>query len=161
MLCEVCKKDKAYVARTVKTSFGEEKIALCNLCATKFDSNEDNYNNTSFLQMEFFEPEIKFEKCPICGTSLNQIKKTLYVGCYNCYNVFEAEIKALAYKFYGKNVHVGKVPLKEVRRQDKLASTSASLLMARAVEEDDIELAKEARRHFPIRKGDYNLWYKN
>lgn len=156
MLCEICRKQKASVARVVDRGYGEQKVAVCLTCAQNID-NQRAVNKYS----EFFwgggdksEPEIKIERCPTCGYSLSDIKRTSYVGCKDCYKLFKKEIGVFVNSIHGKNVHVGKVPLSEAKKADNSVITSAQISMQRAIEYGDIDLAKIARKHFPGAKGD-------
>lgn len=157
MLCEICRKQLASVTRMVDRGFGDQKMAVCFECAKQIDDKTavSKYSEFFWGASESKKVETKIERCPTCGYSIEDIKRTSYVGCRDCYNVFRREIALITTRIHGKNVHVGKVPLSEVGRQDNMASTSASLTMKRAIEYGDIDLAKIARKHFPGSKGDF------
>lgn len=50
------------------------------------------------------------ERCPVCGTALEEFKRSGLLGCAHCYTVFREEIYLSARRVQGKIQHVGKIP---------------------------------------------------
>ena len=144
MLCEVCKNQYAVTSRTITCGLGEQKrVAVCNACAASIDAKGTKLD---FID-SFWGNSRKLTECGVCGTSIESILKTGYVGCSTCYQIFGNEISDLVNSVQGKCMHVGKVPLTETDRTDKESDVSA--LMNRALETDDFNLAEIVRNHFP------------
>ena len=141
----------AAVARIIDRGYGEQKLAVCLVCAKNIDDKNSisKYSEFFWGGNTKFEQETKILICPRCGYKLEDVLNTCFVGCKDCYKLFADDIKLKLAKMQGKNVHVGKVPLSITNGQDKAAKASASLMMARALEDNDIDLAKLARKHFP------------
>ena len=147
MLCEICKKQMASVTRRVGGGFGEEKLAVCYDCANKMDNELPTRGFADF----FWGREEKITKCVVCGTDLSEIKRTRYVGCGECYKVFNKEIEELINLVHGRHEHVGRMPLSVASRIDEVKSPSS--IMQSALEFGDYDKAKIARNHFPSRRG--------
>lgn len=143
MLCEVCKKQYAVTSRNVDRGYGDEKLAVCNNCAKQID---DRGTKLDFIDSFWGTPR-KLTTCGVCGTSIESILKSGYVGCATCYKIFGNEISDLVHSIQGKNLHVGKVPLTEIDRTDREADVQG--MMNRALETDDFNLAEIVRNHFP------------
>lgn len=145
MLCEKCKKNEAKI-NLVKIVNGEkQEIWLCEECAK-------NISEIPFLSTLGKEIEFPFQgfltgvisnisnssgesvqkrenlKCPNCGTTEQEFKKTGKVGCSMCYNVFSSEIeKVLKNK---STEHIGKIPKKsktEIIQKRKLKNLKDNL----------------------------------
>ena len=143
VLCEICKRQYAITTKLVDQGDGEMKLAVCNECSKKIDSKGIKLD---FID-DFWGTPRKLTTCGVCGTKIESILKTGYVGCATCYKIFGNEISDLVQSIQGKNLHVGKVPLSESERIDHEADLSG--LMNRALETDDFNLAEIVRNHFP------------
>lgn len=147
MLCEVCKKQYAITSRQIDKGYGLENVAVCNDCAKQIDNQGTKLD---FIDA-FWGNSRKLTKCGVCGTTIESILKSGYVGCAVCYKMFSNEISDLVYSVQSKNLHVGKVPLTETDRKDREADIAG--VMARAIETDDFNLAQIVRNHFPGKRG--------
>ena len=143
MLCEICKQKLAMQTRRVNSGFGESEVAVCFECAKKldFDDKQNRYTN------EFWGESQKITKCGVCGTSIDQIMNSGYVGCSTCFRIFRNELNSLIQSVQGNNKHVGKVPLSIINKQDENADISK--VMDRALDTGDFDLANIVRNHFP------------
>lgn len=147
MLCEVCKKQYAITTRQVDKGYGTESIAVCNDCLKTLDNP---VSKLDFIDA-FWGNNRKLTKCGVCGTTIESILKSGYVGCSTCYQIFKNEIADMVYSIQSKNLHVGKVPLSITEKRDR--ETDVSGMMAMAIESDDFNLAQIVRNHFPGRRG--------
>ena len=143
MLCEICKKQYAVLTRMIDRGYGEERVAVCNECIKSIDNKDMKLEYID----DFWGNARKLTKCGSCGTEIESILKTGYVGCATCYKIFSHEIAELVGKIQGKFAHVGKVPLTETDRIDREADVSS--LMDKALQTDDFNLAEIVRNHFP------------
>lgn len=147
MLCEMCRRQLAVQSRRVDRGYGEEKLAVCESCSKKVEEEQSMANFSDF----FWGFERRITKCPECGLSLDEIKRTKYVGCRECYKVFEDSISGLTSSIHGRNEHVGRMPLSVSNNLDDVQS--ASTIMQKALEMGSYDLASIARSHFPTKGG--------
>ena len=143
MFCEICKKQYASLVKIVDRGCGEERLAVCNDCARKIDNKD---NKTEYIN-NFWGAERKLTTCGVCGTSIESILKSAYVGCATCYKIFKNEISDVVLRIQGKSAHVGKVPLSETDRIDR--ESDVAQMMDKAISNDDFNLAEIVRNHFP------------
>ena len=76
----------------------------------------DNNSNT----LNFVQDKV----CLKCGMSLTEIQKIGVVGCANCYNIFENELKSIIFKQQGNINHVGKISSRrfsKIKIKEKIA----------------------------------------
>lgn len=147
MLCEICKRQMASKAMRLDRGYGEEKLAICYECAKKMDSEASAGSYSDF----FWGKEEKITKCVVCGTLLSEIKRTRYVGCSECYKIFNREIEELVSLIHGRHEHVGRMPLSVSNSIDEIKSPAS--IMKGALELGDYEKAMIARNHFPTKGG--------
>lgn len=146
MLCEKCGKQNAIKTLKVVGQFGEEKLAVCEHCY----KNNDEIVNINFEDL-FMEDYQKLTHCGVCGTSLESIKRTRYVGCSECYRMFADDIASVVETIQGgKSSHVGRMPLTVSNSIDN--SPTAAEMMQKALEFGDLRMAQEARRKMPPRR---------
>jgi protein arginine kinase activator len=140
------------------------EMHLCTECASQSDSP---LSFEQFLQglLDVFggvpenlssqKPAAKF-RCPVCGLSYENFKRTGRVGCAECYQTFRREMDPILKNIQGGNRHEGKFPHKagngmlSRRKIDKL-----KLELSKAVEEEEYENA--ARLRDQIRELEANL----
>ena len=143
MLCEVCKKRIAVLTQEIDRGYGKVRLAVCNDCAQNREQKEMQMDYIN----DFWGAPQKLTTCGVCGTTMESILKTGYVGCATCYKIFASEIGELVHSIQGKNTHVGKVPLSEQDRAEK--ESDSAFMMDRALASDDFNLADIVRNHFP------------
>jgi len=146
VLCEICKRRPAFESRTLDRGYGNETLAVCFDCAKNIDAKERHHDFT----IDFWGEKQKITECAVCGTSLDSILSSGYVGCATCYRIFSKEISDFVVSIQGKNSHVGKVPLTIINKSDEEADVAA--MMDRALETGDFRLADKVRNHFPGRR---------
>lgn len=146
MLCEICGRRQAINSRVVNRGFGEEKVAVCIECA-KTESVNDSHIDFS---MDFWGESRKITKCAVCGSSIESILSSGYVGCATCYQIFAREISELTNSIQGKNIHVGKVPLTIINKIDEEADVAS--MMNKALKTGDYSVADRVRDYFPRRR---------
>lgn len=103
MLCDYCKKREAIFFLEQSTKNSKKRIHLCMQCAVKTGISPDPERvqqsiKTLFAEVEKLDAERTKDSetlCPVCGTSLSRIKKTLRVGCSECYEVFKKTLPSI------------------------------------------------------------------
>lgn len=92
-----------------------------------------------------FEPEQNPQdkkSCPVCGTTLEDIRKTSVVGCTDCYEAFKDELFPWIEKVQAEPKHMGKigvsVPVKS-RQEQQIFSLRRDL--QKAIDEERYEEA--------------------
>ena len=86
------------------------------------------------------------QKCPTCGFSQADFKKTGRFGCSNCYTVFAEGLENMLKGMHKGTSHVGKVPprlLKARQRDDEMKKLQRDL--RKAVTEEKYEVAAGLR----------------
>lgn len=146
MLCEICKKQYAMVSRNVDRGFGEMRVAVCRDCANMIDKREQNLDFTN----DFWGDLKKITQCSVCGTTLESILQSGYVGCSNCYKVFSKEISELVNEIQGKNVHVGKIPRTILEKNE--TEFEAPKGTDNGFEFGELSLSDIVKNHFPGRR---------
>ena len=62
-------------------------------------------------QDEFANPYKRVAaRCPSCGMTYDELRRTGKFGCSSCYDAFEPYITGSLKSIHGDNVHKGKVP---------------------------------------------------
>jgi len=153
MLCCICKEKPATVHYTQITGDKTQKLDLCESCAKSKGAGDP----TSFafadqllglgasqeIEQATGGPEVK---CPRCGFSHADFKKSGRLGCPECYQTFAEGLGGLLKSMHKGTRHVGKVPaaLRQTREAaDRLKTLQKKL--AKAVEEENFELAAVLR----------------
>lgn len=153
MLCSVCKEKEATVHLTKIEGDKMQKVDVCEACAKAKGLSENTGFSLADLmlglgasqEMEQASGGVEI-KCPRCGYSQEDFKKSGRLGCPDCYKVFAEGLDGLLKTMHKGTRHVGKVP--EALRQNRdLAERLRNLQrrLGKAVEEEDFELAAKLR----------------
>jgi len=145
MFCENCKINQA-------TGFIEEtkgnikrRINLCSRCL--------DYKEQTILGSNMFAQFLPISKtnyaCSRCGTSLNTILNTLFVGCQECYNELGNELNPIIKNLQNAVTHAGTRP-GEVNLREELKQLKAQLALA--VKEERFEDAAILKRRISERE---------
>jgi protein arginine kinase activator len=85
-------------------------------------------------------------KCPRCGLSYEDFKKTGRLGCSDCYQTFQRELESVLKNIQGGNRHEGKYPQKSgVELLNRRKLSRLKLELAKAIEEEQYENAAKLR----------------
>jgi len=85
-------------------------------------------------------------RCPKCGLSYRQYKKTMLLGCSHCYQAFEKQLAHDLRRYHGTIRHRGRqqeLPQAERSDEEKLEALRKRLTLA--VDDEDFELAAQLR----------------
>jgi protein arginine kinase activator len=155
MQCSVCKEKPATVFLTHVENDKVHKVNLCEECAkTKGVDNPATYtlHDADLLlglgaAQEITQTIAGVElKCPRCGFSQADFKKSGRLGCPECYQVFAEGLEGLLKTMHKGTRHAGKSP--EALRQSRDAAERLKALnkkLAKAIEAEDFELAARVR----------------
>ena len=160
MLCQHCQKNEA--TTHVKTMINGEyaEYRLCPECAHEmgYDSMFPDFTaDFGGLLGSFLSAALPARSgathCKLCGSTMNDIKKTGKVGCSECYDTFFSELMPTIRNVHGNTEHIGKRPVieyetveedKPTKQEDKtLESLKAEL--KQAIEDENFERAAELR----------------
>lgn len=105
-----------------------------------------------FNELGFISPVQHEElKCPLCGHTYSDFRKSGKLGCAKCYETFKSPLLTTLKQIHQNPVHTGKIPKSfnsKIQKKRELESLKAKL--SEAVKSEDYELA--ARLHREIKE---------
>ena len=151
MLCDVCKCNDATVFLTQILEGKMQKVNLCDACSKEKGVQDPTGFALADLLLgigaaEEIEKGAPTQKCPICGYTQADFKKTGRLGCSACYMTFAEGLNTLLKAMHKGTKHVGKLPQKahrELQRTDRMRSLTEDL--EKAVAEENYETAATLR----------------
>lgn len=156
MLCENCNMREATVHKTKITNGVKEELHLCEECAKKdempgFNNNFSIHSFLSNLLEGSMAPNITIsdsqsKKCPQCGSTYNDFRRSGRLGCSMCYLTFNDMLAPLIKRIQGNNIHAGKIPKKSghsIRLRRKIRNLKNQL--QQLVETEEFEEAARVR----------------
>ena len=126
MQCDVCGEKDATVFLTEIVAGKMQKVNLCGACAKAKDVN----NPTGFALADLLlglgtaqqiEKGPAAQKCPVCGFTQADFKKTGRLGCSECYTTFADGLSAMLANMHKGTVHVGKAPGNRAQKRELTA----------------------------------------
>ena len=159
MNCDVCKSNQATIFYTQIVDGKMQKVNLCDTCAKEKDvTNPMGFALADLLlglgAAQEMERGGTVQKCPACGFSQADFKKTGRLGCAVCYTTFADGLASLLKGMHKGTEHVGKVPArlaKSIERESQLKTLQRDL--KKAVSQEDYESAATIRdqiRHLDV-----------
>lgn len=149
MICCVCKEKPATVHLTHIEGDKMQKVDLCEACAkSKGVSDTPDFSLADLLLGLGASQEIEQAsggvdlKCPRCGFTQADFKKSGRLGCPDCYQTFAEGLEGLLRSMHKGTRHTGKVP--EGLRQTRDVSERVKTLqqkLAKAIEAENFEQA--------------------
>lgn len=151
MQCDVCQQKEATVFLTQIVGGKMQKVNLCESCSKEKGVNDPTgFALTDLLMGMGVAPEAEreptVERCPVCGFTQADLKKTGRLGCSACYDVFSEEIEGMLRNMHKGLEHIGKAPamFQRTRQIDqKIKSLKTSL--DQAVADEQYEKAADLR----------------
>ncbi len=162
MRCDVCQKNDATVYLTQIVEGKMQKVNLCEHCAKeKGVSDPTGFAMADLLLGLGATQQIEHggqpaQKCPVCGFTQIDFKKTGRLGCSACYDTFADGLANLLKGMHKGLKHTGKMPAHLSRRYamaDRVKSLEADL--QKAVKNEKYEDA--ARLRDEIQKIEHEL----
>ncbi len=153
MLCSVCNQKEAKVHLTKVEGDQVQKVDLCEECAkAKGLDDPAGFALADLLlgigaSQEFEQAAGGAElRCPKCGFTQADLKKSGRLGCAYCYTTFAEGLEGLLKSMHKGPRHMGKVPATLQQSQD-LSERMKGLQkkLARAIEEENFEQAAVLR----------------
>jgi protein arginine kinase activator len=147
MLCGICKEKEATVHLTQIAGDKVQKVDLCEDCAkTKGVNDPTGFSLADLLLGLGASKEIEQAgggaevKCPRCGFTQADFKKSGRLGCPDCYKTFSDAMEGLLKTMHKGTRHVGKVP-ETLRHSRDLVDRLKTLQkkLANAIEAEDFE----------------------
>ena len=139
MLCDKCHKREAKIYYTEIVDGEKKEQYLCEECAAKYTSFPmkkseldnslggllssilSNYYDYCAGKTETPQKPEAVVKCPTCGISYEEIRKTGKLGCADCYQHFSNAIERTLRQIQGADTHIGKIPTpKEGKKKVKV-----------------------------------------
>jgi len=151
MLCDVCKCNDATVFLTQILEGKMQKVNLCDACSKEKGVQDPTGFALADLLLgigaaEEIEKGSSTQKCPVCGYTQADFKKTGRLGCSTCYVTFLEGLSTLLKAMHKGTEHVGKLPQRAHRTielSDRMRTLSESL--QKAVAEENYEAAADLR----------------
>jgi protein arginine kinase activator len=153
MKCDLCDGEEAIIFVQQVAGSKAVELHLCADCAKKKGITAANgtiefsVSNllTSLLDGQRPLPE-EVKECPVCGTTLSDIRKSGRLGCLECWSNFKGEIASLLRKRGADPRHKGKYP-KGILTSRSLVTDREDLkeMLKAAVDDEDYETAASLR----------------
>jgi protein arginine kinase activator len=155
MLCTICKEKPATVHLTQIVGDKMQKLDLCEDCAKTKGINDPTSFGLADLdlvlglgasqQLEQAAGGVEL-KCPRCGFTQADFKKSGRLGCPECYVTFAEGLAGLLKTMHKGTRHTGKAPeaLRATRENaDRMKSLQTKL--AKAIKDENYEQAAQVR----------------
>ncbi len=147
MKCDICKENDAiiFVRQVINSSTRE--LYLCASCAEKRGISENgtkiDFNLSGLLgNLINDHKDSKNTVCPVCGKKLQLILKEKTVGCSECYNVFQNEIKDILKGLGVARMYSGELPNQLSNFKSSLTDRVAlQEKLKKAIQEENYEKA--------------------
>ena len=155
MVCQFCKQKEAEVHVSQIVDNEVKKVDLCKACAKEKGANDPTGFAIADLLLglgasqqmeEVSEAKGGDLRCPNCGYTQADFKKTGRLGCDHCYEVFAEGLASLLKTMHKGTVHKGKAP-PAVRKAADVAARVGRLQkeLQVAVAREDFETAARLR----------------
>jgi protein arginine kinase activator len=154
MICDVCKTEQATDFYTQILDGKIQKVNLCKNCSKAnglddpigFSLADKLLGLGASQEMERAGSGGAAQRCPGCGFSQADFKKTGRLGCAQCYETFGEGLNSLLKAMHKGTTHTGKVPARISRlieREGALKNLQRDL--QKAVSEENYETAAQIR----------------
>ncbi|HWB61655.1 MAG TPA: excinuclease ABC subunit B, partial [Chthoniobacteraceae bacterium] len=115
MVCDVCKTNTATVFLTQIVDGKMQKVNLCDSCSKEKGVTDPTGFALADLLLglgaaQAIEKGGAQQKCPACGFSQADFKKTGRLGCPLCYDTFSEGLNSLLKAMHKGTSHTGKMP---------------------------------------------------
>jgi protein arginine kinase activator len=154
MMCELCKKNAATVFLTQIVEGKMKKVDLCEPCSKEKGLDDTPGFALADLLMGVAQKEPVPEaplveavvKCPTCGFTQEDFKKSSRLGCSECYAAFGQGLETLLKGMHKGTRHVGKIPGTAQRVKDPTERLKAlQRRLEKSVAEENFEQAAGLR----------------
>jgi protein arginine kinase activator len=129
-LCEACQEEPASI-NVIRLQ--EEEVVHTHLCADCAERSVEESDTSAVIfavpaalrgvvgqlldraMDESFDASLISRACPVCGTTLSDLRETGLLGCAGCYREYSAEVGAALKALGAPDDHAGKVPRRSPR----------------------------------------------
>ena len=151
MNCDACKASQATVFLTQIVDGKMQKVNLCEACSKEKGVTDPTGFALADLLLglgaaQEMERGGTVQKCPTCGFSQADFKKTGRLGCGACYQTFSEGLATLLKGMHKGTEHIGKIParaLQSIQRDSQVRTLHRDL--RKAVAAEDYESAARLR----------------
>jgi protein arginine kinase activator len=151
MVCDVCKTNQATVFLTQIVDGKMQKVNLCEACSKEKGVTDPTGFALADLLLglgaaQEIEKGGNLQKCPACGFTQQDFKKTGRLGCPVCYETFAEGLQSLLKAMHKGTLHLGKIPArlaKSLQLDEEMKNLHEEL--EKAVGKEDYESAAELR----------------
>jgi protein arginine kinase activator len=153
MLCQRCNQREATFHFAQMANGVLRELHLCSDCAGR-QFMPDMLTGKQLLEQFLQTQSAPDVVCPACGTSLSDFRRTGYVGCPECYGVFEKQMEPMLMAVHGATRH-----MPPAVRADRARTRTEDLLALReqldaAVKEERYEQAALIRDRLRALEGE-------
>jgi protein arginine kinase activator len=151
MTCDVCKSNPATVFLTQIVEGKMQKVNLCESCSKEKGVTDPTGFELADLLLglgaaQELEKGSVGQRCPVCGFSQADFKKTGRLGCAACYATFAEGLESVIKAVHKGTRHVGKIPARladSLKLEARLKELQEQL--SKAIEIENYEAAAEFR----------------
>jgi protein arginine kinase activator len=157
MLCEDCHQREVMVKITQVIGSDKKTINLCKDCAEKQGLNHPLFDISKVfgkiivaILSEYIKSKTSVtitpsdgKTCSKCGLAWTDFKKTGRLGCPQCYEEYEKNLKTILRRIHGNNFHIGKSVNTAERQKETLPKLKKQL--EQAIAEEEYENAAQLR----------------
>ncbi len=123
MNCDVCGEKEASVFLTQIVEGKMQKVNLCEACSKAKGVNDPTGFALADLLLglgaaQQLEKGPAAAKCPVCGFTQGDFKKTGRLGCSECYVTFADGLTGMLANMHKGTLHVGKSPGNRARKRE-------------------------------------------
>lgn len=151
MQCDVCQQKEATVFLTQIVGGKMQKVNLCEACSKQKGVDDPTGFALADLLLgmgaaQDIEKNPAAQRCPTCGFTQADFKKTGRLGCSACYEVFSDGLEGMLKGMHKGSEHVGKAPEAfEKTRQISQEIRSLQMSLDEAVAAEQYEKAADLR----------------
>ena len=155
MLCQICGKSPATVHFTEIQDSKMSEIHVCERCAEErgmqASSKKHQFDIADLLagmvdgMTENEEERVGHVQCPRCGMPYSAFKETGRLGCADCYQAFQFQLRPLLRRIHGDTRHRGKAPERGTGENGARQIQRLHDELQRAVEREEFERAASIR----------------
>lgn len=151
MTCDVCKTNPATVFLTQIVDGKMQKVNLCEACSKEKGVTDPTGFELADLLLglgaaQELEKGATGQRCPVCGFSQADFKKTGRLGCASCYETFAEGLESVIKAVHKGTRHTGKIPAHLASRlQLEARRRELQDQLNKAIESENYEAAAEYR----------------
>ncbi len=151
MVCDVCKTNQATVFLTQIIDGKMQKVNLCEACSKEKGVTDPlSFALIDLLPGLASEQQVEsgesVQRCPACGFSQADFKKTGRLGCPVCYDTFAEGLEGLIKAMHRRTLHTGKIPAR-LKRTLEMGARVKQLKgdLDKAISQENYETAAQLR----------------